>query len=129
MRALAESAGIAPETVRRAVIGSGRASQSTLEAISRALRVDVTVVGQWVGQSREVSKRYQPPDEAHVLDEQERKAVDQVIRMLARARREGEEHGRSSTPIAKPGNVRELRPQPRRQAAQKRKGDPPDRLV
>lgn len=107
MRNLAEAAGVAPETVRRAITGKGTASQATLGAISRALRVDVRLVSQWAGQAREVRRQYQPPDEAHLLDEHERKAVDQVIRLLAKKRKESDLSGRDTAPI---GAVAELRP-------------------
>lgn len=102
MRQLADRAGLAPETVRRLVFGYVDPDAETVNAVATALGRDVREVWAWVGDRRTVAEPYQPPAEADLLDERERKALDEVIRLLAASKRKAGEHGGDTAAIARP---------------------------
>lgn len=65
---------------------------------------------------------YEPPAEAHRLDSRQRKAVDEVIRLLAATTKAGDgDAGRDATPIAEVRDLtkREQMQQPQKKAARK----------
>lgn len=115
VRSLGIASGVATETVRRMITGLGTPSQASVAAVAEALGKDVREVNRWIGQARSVRKPYAPPDEAHMLTDSERKAVDQIIRTITKAREEGGWRG-DTAPTKRAGrrpassNVRALRP-------------------
>ena len=125
VRALAIAAGVAPETVRRMLTGLGSASQASVQAVADALGKDVRTVNEWVGQTRSVRKPYSPPNEAHLLTDAERAAVDLMIRTIAKAREEGVPSG-DTAPIPtagkEPAASRHLRAVARRGDGKKNEG-------
>jgi transcriptional regulator with XRE-family HTH domain len=90
-RSLAERADVSVETVRQAILGTREPDDATVRALADALRVDVRKVSGWVGQTRTVRTPYEPPAEAGLLDQRERRAVDEVIRLLAASKRQAAE--------------------------------------
>jgi transcriptional regulator with XRE-family HTH domain len=90
-QALARATGLGAETVRKLALGQGRPSEHTLRQVAGAIQKDVRVVAKAAGLAREIREPYEPPDEAHGLDRIERDAIDQIIRLLARARTLGVE--------------------------------------
>ena len=80
---LADASGVAVETVRRAVLGVGVPRPETVRALSVALGDDIQG---WIGVH--LGDRYSPPSDADLLDPDERAAVDQMIRLLARGKRQ-----------------------------------------
>lgn len=91
IRALAERAGVAPETVRRMIRGDGVADpENTVPAVAEALRLSPVTVSKWVGQARTIREPYAPPGDANLLSRDERKAIDEMIRLLAASKRGAE---------------------------------------
>lgn len=90
---LADKAEIAVETVRRAIRGKGKPSPDTMRAIQSVLGDDVE---QWFGVK--LNTPYTPPKDADLLSDDERGAIDQIIRLMAKSKRQ------------RPANVTELTP-------------------
>lgn len=76
---LARSAGVAVETARRALLGIGQASTETVERLVGQLGPEVQ---QWLGLKVDLGP-YEPPREAALLTDRERRALDQLIRVMA----------------------------------------------
>ena len=76
---LARRAGVAVETARRAVLGIGHASPDTVARLVQELGPQVH---DWLGQEVELGS-YEPPREAALLTHRERRALDQLIRVMA----------------------------------------------
>jgi len=76
---LARRAGVAVETARRAVLGIGHASPDTVARLVQELGPEVH---DWLGQEVELGS-YEPPREAALLTQRERRALDQLIRVMA----------------------------------------------
>lgn len=83
MHALAEAAGVAVETVRRMVRGIGRPEPAKVQAVADALRMPRPMVAGWVFEAQHQLADYEPPVEAALLDDDERDAVNRIIRLLA----------------------------------------------
>lgn len=86
LRQLSERTGIATTTLSQMVQGGRRTRQDNIDRVADALRVDPRKVAEWVGRARTVAKPYDPPPVASLLDERERKAIDEVINLLARGK-------------------------------------------
>lgn len=84
--ALARAAGLGVETVRKAVLGIGVPQERTLRLIAGALGVHLDTIDRMVGRARDVHAPYEPPDVANLLTDQERVAVNRIIRLLAENR-------------------------------------------
>ena len=118
--ALGKASGVAVETVRRLVLAMGSASPETVQAVAEALGKDVRVISKWVGQARKVRSPYIAPPQADLLDDDERKAITQMIRLLAKSK------------VSRRSNVSEIRragPDLSSAAASKTKKPPNDRSV
>lgn len=81
--ALANKIGVGKTTISKMRQGIGTPRQETIVKVADALRVTPTEIARWVGQSRALSSPYLPPPVADLLDERERRAVDELIRVLA----------------------------------------------
>lgn len=100
VRRLAEAAGISHTAVSRVLHGEGNPSDESVIAIAGALDVVPSKAFQMLGVAvREDAQPYEPPPEAARLTRRQRKAVDEVIRLLVAAE-----------DSAGAGNVRQLRP-------------------
>lgn len=95
---LAIRASMAPSTVTKIVAGRSKPSPATIRKIADALRLDVRIVGEWVGQARTEREPYSPPAEADLLTQRQRRAVDEMIRAIV-ADREGTDDPDESTPL------------------------------
>jgi len=88
-RQLAESIGVHPSTVSRAIRGSnaGSAAVDLVYALAGALHKTPTVVASWVGRSwSEGVAAYEPPAGTEVLSHHQREALNTVVRaMIAEA--------------------------------------------
>jgi len=86
-RALAEHLGIGTSTITNIRAGNAKPKPATVAKIANALRVDVRELSRWIGQTREVAKPYTPPSEADLLDQRERDALDEIIRVMAASKK------------------------------------------
>lgn len=93
---LARAAGMPTSTVIDVSTGRTKPRPSTIKKIADALGLDVRVVSEWVGQKRTERGPYQPPAEADLLTDRQRKAVDEIIRAIVAERAGG--HGRDEQP-------------------------------
>lgn len=82
-RALAEHLGIGTSTVTNIRNGTVKPKPATVAKIAKALNVDVRELSRWIGQARDVAEPYRPPSEADLLDQRERDALDEIIRLMA----------------------------------------------
>lgn len=98
---LAIRAGMAPSTVTAIVGGRSKPSPATIQKIAEALRLDVRIVGEWVGQSRTERAPYAPPAEADLLTHRQRRAVDEMIRAIV-ADRESTDEPHDSAAVQDP---------------------------
>lgn len=78
------------------IFGERQTSVEILEGVAEALRVDPSVVFGWVGLSRVEASPFEAHPDAALLTLDERHAINEMIRLLARSKRGGGEHGRSS---------------------------------
>lgn len=85
--ALARAAGPTVETVRRMVHGIGEPQPGNVQAVARALGVPAERVAGWVYDAQHRLHDYEPPGEAALLDDDEREAVNRIIRLMVRGRR------------------------------------------
>lgn len=81
----------------------GDPDEPTLAALAAALPVGLDELRSAAGLSHERTDPYLPPDEAARMTTRQRNAVDEIIRLLARA--EGECHGRESAATNEPGEA------------------------
>lgn len=86
-RALAEHLGIGTSTITNIRAGNAKPKPATVAKIADALRIDVRELSRWIGQTREVAKPYSPPSEADLLDQRERDALDEIIRVMAASKK------------------------------------------
>lgn len=86
-RALAEHLGIGTSTITNIRAGNAKPKPATVAKIADALRIDVRELSRWIGQTREVAKPYTPPSEADLLDQRERDALDEIIRVMAASKK------------------------------------------
>lgn len=93
---LAQRVGISSSTVNAIVMRKQTPRPATIKKIADALGLDVRVVSEWVGQKRTERGPYQPPAEADLLTDRQRKAVDEIIRAIVAERAGG--HGRDEQP-------------------------------
>lgn len=88
------------EAVRRLIHGTVASEPGTIAAVAGALRVDVRKVSGWAGGSRTVAQSYRPPPEADLLTTRQRKALDQIIRVMV------EPHASSKAPRSGRGGTK-----------------------
>lgn len=81
--ALAYKIGVGPSTISNMRNGSVTPKPTTVAKVADALGIRVTELSRWIGQARALPEAYMPPVQADLLDERERKAVDELIRLLA----------------------------------------------
>lgn len=97
LRQLAERMGVSTSTASAMVYGTRVTDVANVDAAAEALRLDPLTVTEWVDRVRTVKAPYQPPSVANLLGQDERDAVDQLIRLLARSKtREGETDAHSA---------------------------------
>lgn len=91
MRRLAQATGVHTSTISAMIHGDRETSPETVYGVAEALGVDVVTVSKWVGQARTVAEPYRPPAEADLLTSRQRKAVDEIIRVMTE--RDESSHG------------------------------------
>lgn len=82
MRQLAERADVSVEAVRRMIFGLAAPEPLTVNRVAGALQRDVREVAAWVGQVRTERQSWTPPAEADLLNDRQRKALDNLIRSM-----------------------------------------------
>lgn len=99
MSRLGEMAGgIGPSTITGMIYGERRTDVETIRRVADALRVKPELVSEWAGRARAVRKPYEPPDEADLLTDQQRKALNLLIRSIVADRlEESDPHGDTAT--------------------------------
>ncbi|VEI13251.1 helix-turn-helix domain-containing protein [Trueperella bialowiezensis] len=87
---LAERSGLSRPTVYSAVSGrSARPQLKTLAGLAEAFRISTEELLDILGRpAREEVEEYRPPEEAALLTRREREAVDEIIRLLIKARQQ-----------------------------------------
>lgn len=117
-RSLSKETGVHPSTLSAMAAGTRTTSVDVLQRVAHALRVDIQTVSGWANQVRALSEPYSPPDDANMLDDEERAAVDRIITLLARSKKRGSSDGRQpdaqKTPDAPPHVVDVTQPPARR---------------
>lgn len=84
-REIARKTGVAPETINRIMRDEGDPDAATVDKIAHALKLDVQKAREAVDKPRGESSPYEPPAEANLLDERQRRAVDEIIRVIVAA--------------------------------------------
>lgn len=85
LSALGRAAGVHTTTVSKLILRGERIAPEKLDALAEALGVTPARLMEWCTGQR--IRPYSPPAVAETLDDRERKAVDEIIRLLA-ARKE-----------------------------------------
>lgn len=85
--ALARRAGLSVETVRRMIIGEGVPEPVKVEAVARALHRAPSTVSRWVRQRRTVDQPWVPPEDAVLLNSDDRSALDRLVRVMVSDRK------------------------------------------
>ncbi|UEJ83949.1 helix-turn-helix transcriptional regulator [Brachybacterium halotolerans subsp. kimchii] len=83
---LAKRAGMPQSTISAIVQGTSNPKPTTISKIAKALGVDVLLVSSWVGEPRTERAPYTPPAEADLLNDRQRRAVDEIIRAIVAER-------------------------------------------
>lgn len=81
--------------------------EDVLAVFSQVLRIPMPRLRQLAGLAAGESEPYEPPREAHRLDRRQRKAVNELIRLLAESRAGDGDVGRDAAPM-KPPTEKEL---------------------
>lgn len=93
MRQLADAAGTTTSTISAMVTGSRDTDGEILNRVAAALMVDPKVVFGWAGRARSQGRPFEPHRDADLLTAEEQDAVNELIRLLALAKRKAGEHG------------------------------------
>lgn len=104
-------------TISSMIFGERETSRVVIGAVAKALGVDVRQVEDWVGNARQVAKPFRPHADADLLDADERRAVNELIRLMALPKRGGGARERSAAPIDTGEVVLEMVPTPRADVA------------
>lgn len=103
---LGELAGVHTSTITGFISGTRTPSAATVQKIARALHLPPETVSGWIDGDRIVSDRYIPPVEASLLNDRQRKAVNELIRSIVTdTSRAGEEHEQRSAPTKPAGRA------------------------
>lgn len=87
------AASIPTSTITGLITGERRASERTMEAVAKALGVEVTTIREWAAQARGEQEPYAPPAEANQLSRRQRRALDELIRAIVVAQVEDDDPG------------------------------------
>jgi len=90
LRKLAEHAGVGTSTISNMIYSKRRTEQDTIDRVAEALRADPILIAQWAGRERSEREPYRPHPDANLLDEQERRAINEVIGLLTKGRSDGQ---------------------------------------
>ena len=115
---LGEIADVHTSTITGFIAGERTPSTKTIRKIATALRLPTEVVSGWIRDTRPVRSVYQPPAEADMLTDRQRKALTELIRsMVTDEQRAGEGRADRPAPMSDaggtPANVRPFRPAPK----------------
>jgi len=115
MSQLAQHVGVHTSTITSMIWGERETDLPTIERTAQVLNVDVAQVAAWAGRALAIDAAYEPPAAASLLDAEQRKLVDSLIRQLTR------HHAAAASPDVVRREVEDvegatrLRPQSRRQ--------------
>jgi transcriptional regulator with XRE-family HTH domain len=87
LRQLSDRTGIAVTTLTNLVTGRRRTTQDNIDRVAAALGKSPRLVTEWAGRQRTIGTPYAPPADASLLDDRERRAVDEMINLLAREKK------------------------------------------
>lgn len=85
-RRIAKVADVAPGTIDGIMRGDRTPAVDTLDKIAHALKLPVERVREAAGQPRGEAAPYTPPSEANLLDDRQRRAIDELIRSFIETR-------------------------------------------
>ena len=88
-RAIADTVGVAPETVNRIMRNEGDPDLETLDKIAQALKIPVVKLREAAARPTGTQSAYVPPIEANLLDDRQRRALDELIRSVVASRGAG----------------------------------------
>ncbi|MFP7706330.1 helix-turn-helix domain-containing protein [Trueperella sp. LYQ141] len=87
---IADAAELSSATIYKAINGkTDTVKPETLAGLAKALRRSESEIAEALGIAAQTTSPYSPPPEADFLDTRERKAVDEFIRVIVRARNAG----------------------------------------
>lgn len=89
MRRLADKAETTTTTISAMIYGRRDTRPEIVELVAEKLGVPVQTVFEWVRMSRTEARPFTPHRDAALLDSEERDAVNELIRLLARSKRQG----------------------------------------
>ena len=113
-RRLAQEVGVHQTTLKYMRTGERDTDQATVDAVAGALRLDPRTVAEWVGRARSERAPYVPPSDAHLLDREEREAVNRLITLLAKPKKRGSgdagnaEAQKTPNPAPAPGDAPDM---------------------
>lgn len=110
---LARASNVAAETVRQMIIGGRVPEPENVKRVAKALNKDVREVSAWVNQRRSVLSDYEVPAEVALLDQDERDAITNLIRVMAKSKRPAKPR-RRLVPV--PATPEVTTPEPERRA-------------
>lgn len=84
LNALGAKIGVHPSTLGEMVHGTRHTNEDTIEAVAKALGVDVLEVSRATDRARTVREPYAPPAEVHSLSRDVQDAISDLIRALAK---------------------------------------------
>lgn len=123
---LAELAGVGTSTISNMVRGTKRTSPDTIQKVADVLRVSAQDVSAWLGLSRPVGTRYEPPPEADLLTPRQREAVNELIRAIVADEPKAGVGDDDATPTKLASVTQLTQPPPKRAAARKTKRGIPE---
>lgn len=84
--------------------GTRETSQATVDAVAAALKMDPRTVAEWVGRARSERNPFKPHGDANLLTGEERKAVNQLIQLLAKPKKGAQNADLANSSAEKTGN-------------------------
>lgn len=98
---LAEMIGVHTSTLTAMRDGTKETEQAILNRVAEALRLDPRTVSDWAGRVRSERSAYRPPKDADLLSNEERKAVNNLIALLAKPKKRGQTDDAATSPAEK----------------------------
>lgn len=115
IRAIARESGASVQTVAMIVAGKRRPTPATSARLAAALGTDPATVDQWAGlPAGETSEPYIPPPESRRMTDRQRRAINEMIRVLVEPAAAAEQLPAGSTKSLDDENVAQLQDRRRR---------------
>ncbi|MGX9296083.1 helix-turn-helix domain-containing protein [Tsukamurella paurometabola] len=99
-RQIAKAVGVAPGTIDGIMRGDRAPGLDTLDKIAHALKIPIEQLREAAGQPRGEAAPYSPPPEANLLNDPQRRALDELIKSIVATRgaTDAERSDRTGTP-------------------------------